>query len=89
MEMKMGLMRIVVLISAVIFVAIYSQLISKKNVQTAIFYGFLFGISAGISMGYGTYAVMPIPYYMALTWFLGSLMEGIAAGLITGLIVRE
>jgi hypothetical protein len=26
--------------------------------------------------GYGTYSVMPIPYHMALVWFLGSLIEG-------------
>ena len=40
-------------------------------------------------MGYGTYSFQPIPYMMALTWFLGSLVEGILAGLIVGAIVRD
>ena len=35
-------------------------------------------------MGYGTYSVMPIPYSMALTWFLGAVVEGAAAGLLVG-----
>ena len=52
-------------------------------------YGLIWGIAAGVSMGYGTYAVMPIPYYMALTWFLGTVVEGVVAGVITAAIVKE
>jgi hypothetical protein len=29
---------------------------------------------------------MPIPYPMALTWFLGSLVEAMVAGIIVGAI---
>ena len=34
-------------------------------------------------------AVMPIPYYMALTWFLGTLVETTLGGILTGLIIKE
>jgi len=39
--------------------------------------------------GYGTYSVMPIPYFMALGWFLGTLVQALAGGWIIGLIIRE
>jgi hypothetical protein len=88
-EMKMGLMRIVTLITAIAFVLIYALFINEKNMITALKYGILFGIAMGISMGYGSYTVMPIPYKMAFIWFWGTLIEAILGGLITGLIICE
>ena len=61
--MKMGLMRIVVLISTLCFVLIYSLLIAKKGLGTALKSGL---VGTGISMGYDSYAVMPIPYKIAI-----------------------
>ncbi len=88
-QMKMGLMRVVVLIASAVFVCLYAFFVGKKSVATAVKFGVLFGLGAGISMGYGTYAVQPIPYKIAITWFLGTLVETTVAGLLTGLIVRE
>ena len=88
-EMKMVLMYLVTLLAALVFVTIYARLVSPKNVARGLGYGLLFGVGTGISMGYGTYSVQPIPYYMALTWFLGTAIEATVAGLITGLIVAE
>ena len=72
-----------------VFVLIYALFFGKKGVGTGLAYGGLFGIGAGISMGYGTYSVQPIPYMMALSWFLGTLVEGILAGLIVGAIIKD
>jgi hypothetical protein len=58
-------------------------------VPTGLKYGLLFGLGAGVSMGYGSYSVMPIPYHMAFTWFLGSVVEATVGGLILGAIVRD
>ena len=88
-EMKMGVMYIAVFISAFAFVMIFSQFFSKKGMAAGLKYGLWFGLSAGVSMGYGSYSVMPIPYYMALTWFLGSLIEAAIGGLILGVIFKE
>jgi hypothetical protein len=85
-EMKTGLMYVTVLIAAVSFVGIYAWFIADKSVKTAVRYGLVFGIGSGISMGYGSYSVMPLPYEIAFGWFLGSLIEAIAAGWITGMI---
>ena len=88
-EMKQGLMYLVTLLTALVFVTIYARLISPKDVGRGLGFGLLFGVGTGISMGYGTYSVQPIPYFMALAWFLGTTIKATVAGLITGLIVTE
>ena len=88
-EMKMGLMMVVSLIAATTFCLVYDRFFGKKSLSTGALYGLIFGIGAGVSMGYGTYSVMPLPYALALGWFLGTLAEAVAAGLIVGAIVKE
>ncbi len=88
-EMKMGLIHVVTLISAAVFVGLYARFVSDKSVKTAVGFGFLFGIGAGISMGYGTYAVLPMPYHIALVWFLGTLVESVVGGWIMGMILPK
>lgn len=88
-EMKMGVMHLAVLITSCAFVAIYARFVGKRSLTTGLKYGLWFGLAAGTSMGYGTYAVMPIPYHMALTWFLGSLVHGAVGGVIVGSILKD
>jgi hypothetical protein len=51
-------------------------------------HGVLFGVAVGVPMGYGTYAVMPLPPRMALFWLLGSLMKATVGGALVGFIVK-
>ena len=88
-EMKMGLMYIVVLLTAIVFALIYKRLITNKSITNAIQYGILFGIAVGLGMGYGSYSVMPITYSIAITWFLGTLIEYVVAGVLVGIIIKE
>ena len=88
-EMKMGLMLLVSIVASASFVLIYDWFFKEKNMMVGIKYGLVFGIGAGISMGYGTYSVQPIMYYTALGWFLGTIVETTVAGLITGLIIKD
>ena len=57
--------------------------------MTGVWYGLIFGVGAGVSMGYGTYAVQPLPYILPLVWFLGTIVEAVVAGVIVALIVKE
>ncbi len=88
-EMKRGLMSATVLVAAAAFVFIYAQFITAKGVKTAVLYGLVYGIGAGVPMGYGTYSVMPIPYVMAFVWFAGSVVEFTIGGLVAGLIIKK
>lgn len=87
-EMKFVLMRLVGLLAAVVFVVIYAGLVHSKSVGTGLKYGFLFGLSAGASMGFGTYCVMPIPLSLAVAWCAGALVSGTIGGLLVGAIVK-
>lgn len=88
-EMMMGLMMIVSLVASICFVLVFDMFFKEKNMMTGLKYGLIFGIGAGISMGYGTYSVQPIMYVTALGWFLGTVVEAAVAGLITGLIIKD
>lgn len=88
-EMKMGVLYLSVFIAALAFSAIYGCLVDRKTLGSGLKYGVLFGIAVGVGMGYGTYSVMSIPYCMALTWFLGSILEAGLGGLVLGIIIRK
>ncbi len=87
-EMKMGLMYVTVFIAAMAFASLYG-FVGNKNLRTGLKFGLLYGIGVGVGMGYGTYSVMPIPYYMALTWFLGTVVEATLAGLLVGKMISD
>lgn len=88
-EMKMGLLALVVLISAATFTYVYVALISPKSMATAVKYGAVFGLGAATTFAYGHYAVQPVPYMLALGWFLLTLVEGAAAGVVLGFLVKD
>lgn len=88
-EMKTVVLHVTALIAALTFVLIYGLFFSRRGIFTGVGYGLLFGLGTGVSMGYGSYSVMPIPYHMALTWFLGTMVEAAIGGLILGSIIRK
>ncbi len=88
-DMMMGLIFFVTLVTAVCFVLVFDMFFKEKNMMTGLKYGLIIGIGFGISMGYGTYSAMPITYYTALGWFLGTTVEFTVAGLLTGLIIKD
>lgn len=87
-EMKMGLMYVVGAVGAAAFVGLYTAVVNPKSMAAGLKYGLLFGIATGFPMGFGTYCVMPIPVYMALVWFVGSLVETVVGGAIMGAIMK-
>ena len=88
-EMKLGVMFVAVFIAALAFAALYAYFVRPKALGTAVRFGLVWGIGGGVAMGYGTYGAMPIPYTMALTWFLGTVVEACVGGALVGLIVRD
>lgn len=87
-QMKMGLMYVVTFVGAASFAGLYAVLVSPKSAATGLKYGLLFGIAIGFPMGFGTYSYMPVPLTLAVTWFIGSLIEMIVAGAIVGATIK-
>lgn len=88
-EIKFGLAYIVFFLSILFFNYLYYRLVKDKSILNGGYYGLIVGIMWGLSWGYGTYSYMPIPYLLALAWFLISIVEFTIGGLILGLLVRE
>jgi hypothetical protein len=70
-------------------VLIYGLLIGRKSVTSGIKFGALFGLAVGISAGFGSYVFMPIPLILAWSWLFGTWAQGVAAGVIVGVIVKS
>jgi len=87
-DMNYVLMAVAALLGAVAFTASYGWFVGPKSVVTGVKFGLVWGFGAGVMMGYGSYSSMPIPYFMALIWFLGTWLEFVVAGALTGLIVK-
>lgn len=88
-DMKIGVLYLAVLINALAFVCIYGLLFAEKGIGSGVKYGLLFGLGTGFSMGFGTYSFMPIPLYLAIAWFIGTLVETLVGGIIVGSIIRK
>ena len=89
MEKCMPWMYLVTLIFAVFFSTIYALLISPKSIGAGVKFGLLLGIGMGVSMGFGSYLVMPISLMIATVWFIGTVVEFTVAGLIAAAIIKD
>jgi hypothetical protein len=88
-EMKMWIMHLTVLITALAFVWIYAGFFAERGLASGMKYGILFGLGTGVSMGFGTYSFMPIPLHLALAWFIGTLVETLVGGIIVGSVIAK
>lgn len=87
MDMKMGLMMVVSVIQAALFILIYCQLVSKKSLINGIKYGVLMGGLVGVGMGIGSYCYMPIPLSLAIGWFIAGIVHFTVSGVVVGKVV--
>jgi hypothetical protein len=85
----MWVLYVVTFLQSIGFVYIYYKLIGNKSPFRGLWYGLTFGFTVGVGMGYATYAMLPMPYSLALGWFLGSIVIFGIAGWLTGLIITE
>ncbi|HKI99582.1 MAG TPA: hypothetical protein VKB51_14000 [bacterium] len=81
-EIKAGVIWATTFISALCFTLIYLYGFAGVSVQRTLAFGLWFGVAAGVSMGLGSYATMPIPLSLALSWLLGTLIEALVGVLV-------
>lgn len=80
MMQKMWIMHIVKIVVSFFFVFIFSKGYEGKGVMEGVRYGLYVGVMMAVGMAYGTYAMIAIPYYMALQWFIYGIIEYVIAG---------
>jgi hypothetical protein len=85
-EMKIWVFYVVYAFIAFFLTLIFSKGYEGKGITEGVRFGFYVGMLMAVPMAYGTYASMPIPYSLALQWFLYGLIEYLIAGIVLSLV---
>jgi hypothetical protein len=80
-EMKMAVIVIAQLFFAFFFTLIFSKGYEGKGVVEGIRYGVYVALMMMVPAAYMTYATMPVPYSLALKWFLYGTIQYIIYGI--------
>ena len=88
MMQKMWILHIVKIVVAFLVAFIFSKGYEGKGIMEGLRYGLYIGVLMSIGMAYGTYAMIAIPYSLALQWFIYGVIEytivGVALALVFG-----
>ena len=91
MRQMMWIFWVGMLVFAPLFALIYVKGYEKG--KPGLGQGFRFGLYVGVMLSvmhsFGWYVILPIPLALAFYWFLGILVEFIAAGVAAGLVYHE
>lgn len=88
-EMKIWIFVVVGLFFSFFFTLIFSKGYEGKGIMEGVRYGLYVGLMVALPWAYGSYAMMPIPYSLALQWFLYGTVEYIIAGIVLALIFAK
>ena len=86
MASKMWIIHVVAVIGAFFFTFIFSKGFENKGIGEGLRYGFYIGFWMSTGFAYGSYAMIAIPYSLALQWFLYGLVEYMIAGVVLALV---
>lgn len=75
-------------ITAFFFTLIFSKGYENKGVMEGVRYGFYVGVWLSSGMAYGTYAMIEIPYSLALQWFIYGIIEYMIAGAVLAMVYK-
>ena len=70
------------------FTLIFSKGFENKGWMEGVRYGFYVGLMVSLPMAYGMYGTMPVPYSLALQWFLYGLAMNIIIGIVAALMYK-
>jgi hypothetical protein len=87
-DIQMWIIILCDLFYAFFFTLIFSKGYENKGAMEGVRYGFYVGMMVSLPMAYGTYAVMPIPYTLALQWFLYGLVVNIICGVVLTFVLK-
>ena len=86
MESKMWIYPVIGAIWSLLFVYIFVKGREGKGVMEGVRFGVVIGLFVGIPMAYGAYAMIDIPYSLALQWWIYTLIECVILGVIAAAV---
>ena len=75
-------------IFSLLFVYIFTKGYEGKGIAEGAKYGLIIGLFVSLTGSYSQYVVYPLPYSLALKWFLYGTIELIVAGIVVALIYK-
>ena len=88
MDSMMWIMYAVGFITSFPFVYIFAKGYESKGIMEGLRFGFVVGVMTAIPMAYGTYAMIAVPYHLALSWFIAGLIECMLLGVVAALVYK-
>jgi hypothetical protein len=85
-EMKTGVILVVELFFAFFFTFIFSKGYEGKGYMEGVRYGLYVSLMMNVTGAYMTYATMPVPYMLALKWFLFGTIQYMIYGAVLGFV---
>jgi hypothetical protein len=86
MQSKMWIYYILMVVGSFFFSFIFSKGYEGKGIMEGVRYGLYIGIWISIGMAYGTYAMIAIPYSLALQWFIYGVIQYVIYGVLIALV---
>jgi len=81
-DMKMWIIYVAGLFFVFFFCLIFVKGMEGKGLMEGVRFGFYVGMMVSVPMAYVTYATQPIPYTMALQWFIYGLIVCVVIGAV-------
>jgi hypothetical protein len=88
MDQLMWIMFVTGAVWSVIFSYIFVRGREGKGVMEGVRFGALMGVFYFLAESYGAYVVYPIPYSLALKWFLAGVATSIVLGVVASLVYK-
>jgi hypothetical protein len=71
------------------FTYVFSKGYENKGIAEGIRYGAIVAMMVALPHAYGTYALMQIPYAVALQWFIYGAIEYVLAGILLAIVFKK
>jgi len=88
-EIKLWVIDVAYLFFAFFFTLIFSKGFENKGIMEGVRYGFYVGLMVSIPAAYVSYAILPMPYTLALQWFIYGLIEIIICGIVLAFVYKS
>lgn len=86
MQSHLWIYHVIMVVGAFFFTFIFSKGYEGKGVAEGIRYGLYIGIWLSVGMAYGTYAMIAIPYSLALQWFIYGVITYVIYGVALAMV---
>ena len=85
---KMWLLFVTSAFFCVFFVYIFVRGYQNRGIGEGLRYGLVIGLFYSLPQAYEAYVIYPIPYYLALQWFLSKLVVSVILRVVAALIYK-